>query len=172
MLWALVIRGISSIENSIAPLDPDLIHGVWGAERIGEADDCLSLAQGPAGGDGPHGQQDVGGREDRRLIDDRGALLTVRLVGKSGGGAGALFDGNLEPGFLQRRRARRDDRDSCLARPGFLGYSDLHLLSSRAACLLQRGHLAAVSGGESLVDLFVSARSPVPMPQSPSRSPG
>ena len=59
MLCARVMRGISSIENSVAPVAAMSWIGLRRAERIGEADDDLAGAQ-PARGSRGGPEQDVG----------------------------------------------------------------------------------------------------------------
>ena len=127
MLCARVMRGISSIENAVTPRLREHADRIRRAERIGEADDRLSLPQ-PAGL-GRHRadlENDVGGREHGVARRDRRARLLVGRGRKSGRAPGVLFDDDVEAAFLERRDGGGNQGDPVFAGPRFTRDSDLH----------------------------------------------
>ena len=81
MLCARVMRGISSIENSVAPVAASVADRLRSAERIGEADDRLSGSQrAESPGVARTWSTMSDGLEDLRARDDGCALRPIRVV--------------------------------------------------------------------------------------------
>ena len=77
------MRGISSIDNSVAPVGGELVNRVGRAERIREPDERLPLAERTAHGRGPHREEHVGALEDVRSAEHGRTLLRVGVVGET-----------------------------------------------------------------------------------------
>ena len=169
MLCARVMRGISSIESIVAPVAAASRIACGDAERIGETDHRLSRRAGrwPEEARTCRMTSDVASVSAR--VSDGRALRRVgmRLV-KPGGDAGRRSDGDLQPGFDQRRRTGRHDRDARFARSGLFRDADFHLGSKSnrsplTACdvLRQPRH---DRGGDLRADRFSASAADIPAP--------
>ena len=126
MLWARVIRGISSIDSIVTPAAAGLADAPAAAERIGEADDRLSGAERRVRRGRAHLQDDIRGLEHFGARHDRGALRTIRVVSKAGGLARGLFDRDLQARLEQRSDRGGHQRDARLPRQCLLRHPDSH----------------------------------------------
>ena len=135
MLWARVVRGMSSTAKRGDAGLGDLLHGFGGGERAQESDEKLAAAhQREIGGAGfvvgavaEDLNDDVALRENGGAVGENlRAFFLIRGVGISGGGAGAGFDGDFEAGFGQHGDDDGRQGDAALTGINFFGDSDDH----------------------------------------------
>ena len=131
MLCARVMRGISSIDSSVAPVAATsrIACGApsGSAKPITTWPACSAVGR-PASARTCRTMSAVPRTSARE--SDRRALRRVGVVGEPGGDARAGFDDDLEPGLDERRDAGGIDGDPRLAGEGFFRDSDSHRLKS------------------------------------------
>ena len=144
MLCARVMRGISSIESSVAPVAATSPNRLGRAERIGEADDRLALraatrrpaSRAPAA----RCRRSSNTRRGRRSARP----ARVGVVGKAGRRAGARFDDHLERRPSSARAGPPESPRHGSRRPG---ETRVAVIPAGAAALKKAGVDVAVETG-------------------------
>ena len=129
MLWARVIRGISSIESSEAPV---CARGVMaeGAPRGSAKPMTVCPWRSSAGSPGADlTWSRISLSKTDGAGGDGGPLRPVRLIRKTRRLAGAGLDDNLETGLGQRGDGRGNDGDPGFAGPRLTRNPDFHAQS-------------------------------------------
>ena len=106
MLCARVMRGISSIEKSVAPVAASAriaCGAPSGSAKPMTA--CPDRSSRRLSRRRTHLEHDVGRLEHLRARHDRRPLRAIRLVRESRRDAGALFDDDFEPAFIRAATA-------------------------------------------------------------------
>ena len=135
MLWARVVRGMSSTENEVTPACSDLLHDFAGAERPQESDERLAAAHqrkiGFAGdvvrSVAQHLRDDVGGAEYSGAVGNNlRAFFHVSCVRISCLLAGSGFDDDVDPGLGEVGDYDGNERNAAFSGIAFFGDSDDH----------------------------------------------
>ena len=141
MLWARVVRGISSTENEVTPVAAISCTVCTIAQRPQEADQRLALAQQRQIGLAGHVvgavtenlQHDVGRAKDLGALGhDLGAFVDVVRIGIAGLDAGAGFDDDFQSRLFKVGDYCGHKRDAPLSRKDLAGNTDNHEASSLA----------------------------------------
>ncbi len=134
MLWARVIRGMSSMEMSVTPDSARRCAALRQSQRVGEANHGLAVAQQAFVGpqrfalrrQGVDSQQTVGREHVAMLAGQLGAVGGVVFVEESRLPAGACFDNDFYPQLGKCGNQRGDQRHAALTRHKLACDADFH----------------------------------------------
>ena len=142
MLWARVMRGISSMRKERHAAIGQVFDRLRIAERIGRADDDQAVVEQieigatcvRIGAERADLEHDVGGIKQRAAIgDDFGARGAIGVVGEAGRNACSRFDVNFAAELLERGDRGRHQRHAPLTRKCLFGNGDDHGATCGAA---------------------------------------